>query len=326
VADVCPRCGEPIDDPSANFCEECGFELGAEPPALRECRGCGHRYAGEFCDECGLFPRDPADHVEVDRGLLAGISDRGHVHARNEDAMSLDVRDGVMAAVVCDGVSTVSTPEDASRTAADTALPLLLDTGAGPAEERIVDAVAAAAQAVTALPPGDRPGPPSCTLVAGIVEPAADGGADVTVAWLGDSRAYWLDAEEPANSGALTRDHSWAEEMIAAGVLDVETAIASPQAHGITRWIGADGFTEPEVGAFHAPGPGVLLICSDGLWNYLPGAVDLAAVALPAVEEKGPLAAATALTGIALDAGGRDNITVVLIPVGLPVGSGRSAS
>lgn len=320
--DVCPRCAEEVHDPDANFCEECGFELSSQPPALRECRRCGHRYDGEFCDECGLFPRDATDHIEVDLGLLAGVSDRGHIHARNEDAMSLDARAGVMAAVVCDGVSTVSTPEDASRMAADVALPMLLDARAGPAEQRIVGAVTTAAHAVAALPHGDRSGPPSCTLVAGIVEPDAAGGADITVAWIGDSRAYWLDAAGDTAGGPLTRDHSWAEEMIAAGVLDAEAAMASPQAHGITRWIGADGMFEPEVGAFHAAGPGVLLICSDGLWNYLPDAADLAAVTLPAVEKDGPLAAAAALTALALDAGGRDNITVVVIPVG----SGRSAS
>jgi len=63
-------------------------------------------------------------------------------------------------------------------------------------------------------------------------------------------------------------------------------------------------------------GSGVLLLCSDGLWNYLPDAQDLAAVTLQTIERgTGSLTAAAALTAVALDAGGGDNITVVVIPI-----------
>jgi serine/threonine protein phosphatase PrpC len=61
------------------------------------------------------------------------------------------------------------------------------------------------------------------------------------------------------------------------------------------------------------PGPGVLLLCSDGLWNYRPGAAELAELAMPeAVTD--PLGTAAALVTFALEAGGMDNITVVLAP------------
>jgi PPM family protein phosphatase len=56
------------------------------------------------------------------------------------------------------------------------------------------------------------------------------------------------------------------------------------------------------------------VLCTDGLWNYLPDAADLAAVALPELADGGAIAAADALTALALDAGGRDNVTVVVIP------------
>jgi serine/threonine protein phosphatase PrpC len=61
-----------------------------------------------------------------------------------------------------------------------------------------------------------------------------------------------------------------------------------------------------------ADGPGTLLLCSDGLWNYLPDAADIARYCIGA----DPSAAARALTEYALDAGGQDNITVVIIPIG----------
>jgi serine/threonine protein phosphatase PrpC len=90
--------------------------------------------------------------------------------------------------------------------------------------------------------------------------------------------------------------------------------MASPQAHVITRWLGAD-LPEPEahVARFEPPGPGVVLLCSDGLWNYRPAAPDLAALALPAALTDPP-AAAAALVQFALDAGGADNITTVVMP------------
>jgi PPM family protein phosphatase len=64
-----------------------------------------------------------------------------------------------------------------------------------------------------------------------------------------------------------------------------------------------------------AAGPGALLLCTDGLWNYLPGPDELAAAALGPLARSGPTAAAAALTELALQAGGRDNITIVLVPL-----------
>ena len=60
----------------------------------------------------------------------------------------------------------------------------------------------------------------------------------------------------------------------------------------------------------------MVLVCSDGLWNYRPDAVDLAALAMPAAQTA-PLPVAADLVKFAVDKGGLDNITVVLIPVPL---------
>jgi PPM family protein phosphatase len=251
------------------------------------------------------------DRIETDLEVVAGVTDRGHSHERNEDAMALGRwPDGTVAAVVCDGVSTSLAPQQASRIAADTALDVLL-TSTGPAAGRVVAATHAAASAVSALGRAGDPHAPSCTLVCALARPG-----EITVGWVGDSRAYWLaapDAAEPAR--AVTTDHSWAAQIVAAGVLDEAAAMRDPRAHAITRWLGAGGTTETDVATLHPAGRGALLLCTDGLWNYLPGAADLAAVALPELSDGGPIAAAEALTTLALDAGGRDNITVVVIPV-----------
>lgn len=329
MADDCPQCEEPTGD-GDNFCESCGADLKIRKAATHPhpteglemvCPRCRTRSMGEYCDNCGLRHRDGTDHVEIDLAVVAGVSDRGRRHARNEDAMALGVREpgDVIAAVVCDGVSTVHEPEIASRAAADVALAVLLtapndDVGV---DERVREAVAGAAAAVAKLPFPAGKGGPSCTLVAGLVELDGEGATTITVAWVGDSRAYWLAADgavEPAQ--LLTADHSWAVVQVAAGWLDAATANADPRSHALTRWIGADGSFGPEIATLRPAGPGALLLCSDGLWNYLPDAKAISAVAMPAIAKAGPLAAAADLVALALEAGGRDNVTVVVIPLG----------
>jgi serine/threonine protein phosphatase PrpC len=93
-----------------------------------------------------------------------------------------------------------------------------------------------------------------------------------------------------------------------------DDAMTMPGAHVVTGWLGADGAgTEPHVATFKPPGPGVLLLCSDGLWNYRPGAAELAELAMPGGLTD-PLGTAAALVSFALEAGGMDNITAVVAP------------
>jgi len=289
-------------------CPRCAVEAGADD---------------RFCEVCGAQLK--GDRVEIALDGAAAISDRGHVRSRNEDAVALGgtAADGTVAAVVCDGVSSTRSSELAARAAADAALDVLqrgrpfrpshLADGDGAPEEAVRDAVAAAAVAAAALVPRGTRQPPSCTLV-GACYDAPDG--RITVGWVGDSRAYWLaepGAAEPAR--LLTADHT-AEAAAAAGTLDPAVAAARPDA--ITRWLGADGDAEPDVVTFTPAGPGALLLCTDGLWKYLPDAAALAAVALPALRDD-PRAAADALVAAALAAGGADNVTVAVLPVPQPL-------
>jgi serine/threonine protein phosphatase PrpC len=151
--------------------------------------------------------------------------------------------------------------------------------------------------------------PPSSTFVSAVLTSEA-----AIVCWLGDSRAYWLASGPGSAAQQLTSDDSIAQELVAAGLLSEADALASAQGHVVTRWIGADLTNpEPHVMRFEPPGPGALLLCSDGLWNYQPAAAELAELALPAALTD-PLGAARTLTRFALDAGGMDNVTVVLAP------------
>jgi serine/threonine protein phosphatase PrpC len=265
------------------------------------------------------------DHMEEDLGQVAGVSDRGLRHSRNEDAMHFAVADTdtgpVAVAIVCDGVSSAPRPDEASWTAVNAGITLLAEGAErGDDPEAIsLAAVKAAGRALTELAgPG---GAPASTYVSAVVSQQ-----QITVCWLGDSRAYWLSANAPVPAGPndtiditggskrVTRDDSLAEEIVAAGLATMDEAMASPQAHVITRWLGAD-LPDPEahIEQFTPAGPGVLLLCSDGLWNYRPEAAELAAMAMPAALTR-PLDAAADLAKFALDSGGLDNITVVIVP------------
>jgi serine/threonine protein phosphatase PrpC len=267
------------------------------------------------------------DHQEIDLSLIAGVTDRGLRHRQNEDAMELAVvpaADGpVLVAVVCDGVSTSIRPAEASLAAAQAAAEVLRTAAQDGTDltEASSAAVRSAESAVASL--AESPGGVgSATFVSAVITSSA-----ATLCWLGDSRAYWLggpatpapespapESPAPETAQRLTRDDSLAEEMVAAGLLPADEALSSPHAHVVTRWVGADpGEATPHVVTFEPPGPGVLMLCSDGLWNYQPDAGKLAELALPTALTN-PLGAAQALVTFAIEAGGRDNITVVLAP------------
>jgi serine/threonine protein phosphatase PrpC len=208
-----------------------------------------------------------------------------------------------LAAVVCDGVSTSTRPDAASTGAVQAALPALL--GALGRKESTVDAIAAAtraAQAAATLTAGAEPGsnPPASTFVCAVV--AADA---VTLGWVGDSRAYWLpDGDgEPA---CLTVDDSLAGQAQAQGA----TLPPEAQAGALVRWLGADATdTAPHLRCFTPAGPGRVLVCSDGLFKYRPEPAELAAIA----PHLSPLETVRALVRFALDAGGVDNISAVIV-------------
>jgi serine/threonine protein phosphatase PrpC len=318
---TCSACGADVA-PDDGYCEECGADLlvrRSEPVAESggPCRNpeCGNTtYADGYCDQCGAPRPDPRDRVERDLGAVAGVTDRGLRHARNEDDMAFAVLgeqsgSATVVAVVCDGVSTSYKPETASATAARTArehLVLALRRDEDP-NAATLSAFEEAHKAVCALPPdpADEANFRASTMVTVVATERA-----LTVGWVGDARVYWLDAE-PGHSMVLTMDDSWAGKMIADGAMSEEEAFKSPLAHTILRWLGPGAPEEPaNLRVFVPEGPGLVLACSDGLWNYVPDAADLARLAAGGFG--GLLPTAAALTAVALEGGGHDNITAVL--------------
>ena len=120
-----------------------------------------------------------------------------------------------VVAVVCDGVSSSARPDEASQVAAQAGLPILVAAvqAGGDLGEASRAAVAAARQAIA-----DLQGPGGDTSATTFVSAVASG-YEVTLCWLGDSRAYWL-GQPAEESRLLTRDDSVAGGMIAAGLVD----------------------------------------------------------------------------------------------------------
>lgn len=318
---MCPSCQNPIVD-GERYCERCGSDLrasGGDPnrgiswksttAGLLPCPGCGEMgiTADGQCKKCARPRVNGTDRMELTVPGVAGITDRGLLRGRNEDALAVGrLSSGPLTmAVVCDGVSTSPSGDAAARTAVDAAIVVLLDTlarGVG-ATQAIEAATGTAADAVAALPGArDADVPPSCTYVAAVIAPD-----EITIGWVGDSRAYWVSAYG-VEAQQLTVDDSPAAQLAATGV---PVPGVDPHSVALLRWLGADAFdTRPRTIAFRPDGPGRLLICSDGLSRYAKDPSELVAASLAGSDGD----AARELTRLALEGGGRDNITVAVLP------------
>lgn len=327
---ICQACGiEQLSE--ARFCEDCGASLvagaaggGAPPgPVASDPSACGQCGAGlgaigadGFCTHCGLQRVDVSrNHVAVAISpRLAGVSDIGRKHFRNEDAISLVSGPGGAALVVCDGVSRSQNPDLASAEAADAAGDVLRSAVASPSLNHIHDLVTAALQAaqsaVRSIPvvSSTEEDPPESTIVVALRR-----GPRVGLGWVGDSRAYLITADDARQ---CTVDHSWLNEVVDAGQMSLAEALRSPLAHALTHSLGgpANSSDEPaQLDVELPPGPGYLVLCSDGLWNYLADAASLAVLIRGQQADADALARAGALVEFALGRGGRDNVSAAVL-------------
>jgi serine/threonine protein phosphatase PrpC len=253
---------------------------------------------------------------------LAELCDRGLKRDHNEDATAMAAGgkgdDAWSVLVVCDGVSSSTHAEEASTIAAETTRDILAhfarsgDIAFEGAASAMKSAIRAAHVAVCAsrIEHGDRT-PPGSTIVAALVYKQR-----LTVGWVGDSRAYWV---SPSGSELLTRDHSWVNETVARGEMSESEAMVAPLAHALTKCLGplevGDGKIfeiDPDIRVRQLPGPGHVVLCSDGLWNYFPAASDIALLVQSAGAGANTAVVARILVNHALAKGGGDNVSVAV--------------
>ena len=331
----CSACCEPVGV-SDRFCESCGFSLMKDlsaaatfqslaEPISPNCQKCGStNLEGDgFCNQCGF--RNPIHRDRFEQVLqpgFAAISDRGIRHSQNEDCFAVaQLADGRSIIVVCDGVSSSTNPGMASQSASQSACDSIQQSlnNSLDSEAVLIEAIHQAQIAVAELAAISKGEPPSTTIVAAIVSAHnLDLYTQATIAWLGDSRAYWL-GSTPETSRQLTQDHSWCEDVVAAGQMSREDAERSLQAHAITRWLGFDAEdVVPSVITIDLALPGRLVLCSDGLWNYASGVPEFYQ---SMHHPPGTEALAIVRQGVefALRCGGQDNITIAILEIGVEV-------
>ena len=237
-------------------------------------------------------------------------TDRGRVRNNNEDSVALDESAGLMvladgmggynAGEVASGMATAFIEQELGRwlqeagDADDQAVSNAMDVCVDNANRSIFNAAHANAQYAGM----------GTTLVLGVFR-----GSRLLLGHIGDSRGYrWRDGQIQQ----LTRDHSLLQEQIDAGLISPEQAAYSHQKNLVTRAMGVEDVVLLELHS-HAVHPGDwYLLCSDGLSDMLDDA-RIAEVLRSSPDDVGK--AAQALVDAANQAGGRDNIAVILVAV-----------
>ena len=222
-------------------------------------------------------------------------TDTGRQRRDNED--SAYARAPVF--VVADGMGGAQAGEVASRIAVEVFEQGLPDSGSP--EERLAARVREANQQIYERSRADRGrAGMGTTLTAAYVDDT-----HVAIAHVGDSRAYLF---RDGSLQRLTQDHSLVDELVRRGKLTEEQAAEHPQRSIITRALGPEPDVEVDTWTYPARAGDVVLLCSDGLTSMIPEERVKAVL----TDHDNLDEAADALIRAANEAGGRDNITVVL--------------
>ena len=235
----------------------------------------------------------------------------GQVRPLNEDAVGADPESGLF--ILADGLGGYNAGEIASTMAVSTLLAEL------PAE------LDAARQADSTFDPQnvlrDRLIAMNSTIYRAALNSSAFEGMATTivVAWLlgdrlwvahtGDSRLYRMRGGQLEQ---LTRDHSFSQELLDAGMVTEEEARLLPAKNLVTRALGASAEVDPEVRDYALRAGDLVMMCSDGLTEM----ISFAEINAQLGSYKGDVQeVARRLVDMANDAGGRDNVSVVVVGV-----------
>ena len=242
---------------------------------------------------------------------VAAKTDLGRVRENNEDKYefyqpedesTLASRGQVF--LVCDGMGGHAAGQIASEIACKTFIDVYLHHPASEPEAAMRAAVVAANRFVNdvgrAVPSRKGMGTTLSSLI--LLQNKA-----YTVQ-VGDSRIYRL---RTGTLVQLTHDHTWVDEAVLRGMITHEEGENHPYKHVLTRAIGTEGDVQPDVDSGEVMQGDLYLLCSDGLINH----VDDATIAETLSTASAPSEAAWKLVGQALQGGGSDNCTVMIVRV-----------
>lgn len=243
------------------------------------------------------------------KNIPAAITDTGCERVLNEDRYAvIDSPSGTMW-LVCDGMGGVAGGELAAQLAVD-AIRRDLETVTTRQVSVAMKNAFGEANRVIVLRRQNQAFAQMGTTAVG----AMFNGIDVSIGWVGDSRAYLI------HSGTitqLTKDHTYVQELVDKGEITPEEAIDHPDGHILTRCIGAEvavGVEFKEYWLWKNTGDiqnDILLLCTDGLYSLVTDQE-----ILKIVLQDTPQHACARLVELAKERGGYDNITIAIIPIG----------
>lgn len=231
-----------------------------------------------------------------------GVTDAGKVRQNNEDALLVGEGEDETLFAVADGIGGFEAGEVASSIAIDVLKRLRPDAS-------FEQAIREANRRILAAGRGDEKLSGMGTTVVAVrfggtqAEPVAE------VAHVGDSRAYLV---RDGEMKPVTEDHSLVAELVRSGDLTRAQAAEHPQKNLITRALGADEEVDVDTTVLPIEVGDRVLLCSDGLSDMVPEA-RISEIVLESPDD--PERASRSLLSAALDAGGNDNITVVIVDV-----------
>ncbi|HVD34097.1 MAG TPA: Stp1/IreP family PP2C-type Ser/Thr phosphatase [Rubrobacter sp.] len=231
-----------------------------------------------------------------------GVTHAGKVRQNNEDALLVGEGEDETLFVVADGIGGFEAGEVASSLAVDVLKDLQPD-------EPFKAAIGEANRRIVAAGRGDEKLSGMGTTVVAIRFGGTQGEPVAEVAHVGDSRAYLM---RGGDMNPITEDHSLVAELVRSGDLTRDQAAEHPQKNLITRALGADEEVDVDTATLPIEAGDRILLCSDGLSDMVSEA-GISEILADSPDD--PERAARALLAAALDAGGNDNITIVVVDV-----------
>jgi len=238
-----------------------------------------------------------SDELEL---TWAGVTDRGRRRDNNQDSFLAKYP----LFIVADGMGGHAGGEIASQATVDR-LADMVDEGRID-DERILAALQLAVDDIRDHPETTDEG--TGTTLTGVYLDRTDEGWRWIALNIGDSRVY---LERDGRLIQVTTDHSVVQELIASGKISAEEADVHPYSNVITRAVGANDLVSPDYVAVDVVDGDRFIICSDGLTKELTDYGILHFLR----ENDEPAAAVSAMVDAALENGGRDNVTLIVLNV-----------
>ena len=282
---TCLRCGT-LNRPDANYCIGCGAALSIP----------------ENGETVELIPR------------AAALSSIGQVRENNEDRVGLWARQGVVVALVADGMGGAVAGEEASRLVVEAIQADFLGEARGSEtlaeldEEEIADKLRAAVRRANRAVIQRANAHREFQGMGTTVTLAFVRGNRVIIAHVGDSRAYLVDGQS-GWINQITDDHSFVEALLASGHITAEQAAVHPMRNVLYRALGQIDDTEPDLYSRTLSPDDWLVLCSDGLTRHV-AASEIADITC---SSRDPDEAAHRLVELANERGGEDNISVITV-------------